>query len=108
MTPLCTQLTYEGLIDEIFGIYNSPLLPQFISSSSIMIQSFDLGTVDLPQEMVLDSKTKEEKKDSLVPGKKVESLVCDDVCIDSLISFSPPSADQDRVEQQQQALPRYS
>ena len=23
ITPLCTQLTYEGLIDEIFGIHNS-------------------------------------------------------------------------------------
>ena len=23
LTPLCTQLTYEGLIDEIYGIQNS-------------------------------------------------------------------------------------
>ena len=23
LTPLCTQLTYEGLIDEIYGISNS-------------------------------------------------------------------------------------
>ena len=22
ITPLCTQLTYEGLIDEVFGIHN--------------------------------------------------------------------------------------
>ena len=25
MTPLCTQLTYEGLIDEVFGIKYSEL-----------------------------------------------------------------------------------
>jgi len=23
VTPMCTQLTYEGLIDEIFGVHNS-------------------------------------------------------------------------------------
>jgi hypothetical protein len=26
LTPLCTQLTYEGLIDEIYGISNSMLI----------------------------------------------------------------------------------
>jgi hypothetical protein len=26
LTPLCTQLTYEGLIDEIYGISNSTLI----------------------------------------------------------------------------------
>jgi hypothetical protein len=26
LTPLCTQLTYEGLIDEIYGISNSKLI----------------------------------------------------------------------------------
>ena len=27
LTPLCTQLTYEGLIDEIYGIHNSTYGP---------------------------------------------------------------------------------
>jgi len=29
VTPMCTQLTYEGLIDEYFGIFNSNLAPLF-------------------------------------------------------------------------------
>lgn len=48
VTPLCTQLTYEGLIDEIFGINNA--------------------TVDLPQEKFFDSKTV--NKENIKPGSK--------------------------------------
>lgn len=35
VTPCCTQLTYEGLIDEVFGINNSTLLTTPLSSTSI-------------------------------------------------------------------------
>jgi len=54
MTPLCTQLTYEGLIDEIFGIID--------------------GTVDLPAEMVIDPKS-QEGKDPIPVGKKFKTAL---------------------------------
>eukprot|EP01124_Arcella_intermedia_P019847 TRINITY_DN2719_c0_g1_i1.p1 TRINITY_DN2719_c0_g1~~TRINITY_DN2719_c0_g1_i1.p1 ORF type:complete len:636 (+),score=141.62 TRINITY_DN2719_c0_g1_i1:60-1967(+) len=41
ITPMSTQLTYQGIIDEVFGIFN--------------------GTVELPAEMVIDPKA--ENKD---------------------------------------------
>jgi hypothetical protein len=40
ITPLCTQLTYEGLVDEVFGIFNS--------------------SVELPVEMATDPKAEKE------------------------------------------------
>uniref|UniRef100_A0A6B2KZZ3 Uncharacterized protein n=1 Tax=Arcella intermedia TaxID=1963864 RepID=A0A6B2KZZ3_9EUKA len=49
ITPMCTQLTYEGLIDEVFGINN--------------------GSVELPAEMVLDPKTENKEP----PGKKLKT-----------------------------------
>eukprot|EP01125_Pyxidicula_operculata_P001470 TRINITY_DN11349_c0_g1_i1.p1 TRINITY_DN11349_c0_g1~~TRINITY_DN11349_c0_g1_i1.p1 ORF type:complete len:649 (-),score=140.94 TRINITY_DN11349_c0_g1_i1:30-1976(-) len=51
VTPMCTQLTYEGLIDEVFGIFNA--------------------SVDLPAEMVIDPKAQE--KEVVPPGKKVKT-----------------------------------
>jgi vacuolar protein sorting-associated protein 33A len=34
VTPLCTQLTYEGLVDEVIGIRNCSLYLLFSSSRS--------------------------------------------------------------------------
>jgi len=53
ITPLCTQLTYEGLVDEVFGIFNA--------------------TVELPPEMVIDPKA-DSSKDPIPPGKKFNIL----------------------------------
>jgi hypothetical protein len=57
VTPMCTQLTYEGLIDEIFGINNA--------------------TLDLPEEKLVDPKTL--NKEKIKPGaKKKIALNSDD------------------------------
>ncbi len=42
MTPMCTQLTYEGLIDEVMGAYLFVMLPRYIhfSSSSLFMPFF--------------------------------------------------------------------
>jgi hypothetical protein len=57
VTPMCTQLTYEGLIDEIFGINNA--------------------TLDLPEEKLVDPKNL--SKDKIKPGaKKKIALNSDD------------------------------
>ena len=37
LTPLATQLTYEGLIDEIYGVHNSKLNKMHPCSSIILI-----------------------------------------------------------------------
>jgi len=57
VTPLCTQLTYEGLIDEVFGINNT--------------------TIDLPEEKLVDPKVL--NKEKIKPGaKKKFALNSDD------------------------------
>lgn len=38
LTPLASQLTYEGLIDEIYGIQNSEWLPRAISLVAVRIK----------------------------------------------------------------------
>jgi len=52
LTPLCTQLTYEGLIDEVFSIVDA--------------------TIDLPAEMVIDPKS-QEGKEPVPVGKKIKT-----------------------------------
>lgn len=42
LSPLITQLTYEGLIDEIFGIHNSKLLILIYYFTSVMHNFFNL------------------------------------------------------------------
>eukprot|EP01129_Flabellula_baltica_P005358 TRINITY_DN1938_c0_g2_i1.p1 TRINITY_DN1938_c0_g2~~TRINITY_DN1938_c0_g2_i1.p1 ORF type:complete len:566 (+),score=117.41 TRINITY_DN1938_c0_g2_i1:83-1780(+) len=49
VTPLCTQLTYEGLVDEVFTIHNS--------------------CVDLPSELIFDPNTKKQ----MPPGRVIET-----------------------------------
>jgi len=52
VTPCISQLTYEGMVDEVFGIYNS--------------------TVDLPADMVIDPKANEGKP---LPDKKIKTVL---------------------------------
>ena len=40
LTPLLSQLTYEGLIDELFGINNSWSLPIFLNWCQAALSSF--------------------------------------------------------------------
>lgn len=56
ITPMCTQLTYEGLVDEVFGVFNS--------------------LVELPASMVVDPKAQQQQpqvKDPALLDKKVKT-----------------------------------
>lgn len=50
LTPLATQLTYEGLIDEIYGIQNSEYCrSRGLWSIEMIVHAFDVQPGWLPQ-----------------------------------------------------------
>lgn len=55
LTPLATQLTYEGLIDEVYGINNGQDKPLFVFSLFLVMSPFNLFLfihfLSLPQVM---------------------------------------------------------
>lgn len=84
LTPLATQLTYEGLIDEIYGITNglNKTLVNFcfwgfffLCVCSIYWAAFSLwptGYVKLPPEKFAEKKQGEASKDLLTERKKLQ------------------------------------
>lgn len=50
MTPMATQLTFEGLIDELFGIDCCKFILNNRFNYLIILLNFDLGTVELPAD----------------------------------------------------------
>lgn len=76
LTPLATQLTYEGLIDEIYGITNGQNRPFwlqlfmsiFLSLTAIVFT----GYVKLPPEKFAQKKQGEASKDLPTEPKKLQ------------------------------------
>lgn len=69
ITPFCTQLTYEGLIDEIFGINNSKYFLFFGKKFFLIF----LAYVDLDPEIVGNTKGGKKIKTPLNSNDKVYS-----------------------------------